>query len=251
MPEVLPDPSDQLGKLLARITELERQVKSMRSSNPLENATIRRGGITVAGNGRLAFDSGGSILMKDNDGREYMYAGGFATNGFGVTLTRLNGVQALIFSDDDPTGEQVQRIRLLDRNGQTLVSEDTAGDGLAWPLIPFTTYCDDFAQWGGSTDAAFKGVAGAQEYKHSPRIYVRVKHTTDASDTTGELRVTVNGTQIGATTAVGFAIGTTDFGPAAVTGAMKSLVDVRAECRRTAGTGAVRAEIILCMSWPA
>lgn len=66
MPEVLPDPSDQLGKLLARITELERQVKSMRSSNPLENGTVRRGGLHFTDGGGITIDGGGGITIGDD-----------------------------------------------------------------------------------------------------------------------------------------------------------------------------------------
>lgn len=203
----------------------------------------------VEGTGRGEFASGGSLLFRDHQGREYAYVGGMSTNGFGMFLTRINGSQALLFVDDDPENETVQRIRLQDLNGLPLVSEDPGGGGLlSWPLVPFTTYCDDYTKWGAVTDAAFKSIAGARQYKHSPRLQVQVRHTTDAGDTTGEIRVMVNGAQMGATQPVGFVINTTSFGPATIPASVEwgQVVEVVVEARRTAGTGAVRAEIVLC-----
>lgn len=263
----------QQSTLETRLAELERRMRVQETANRLRSSSVGEGGLrfydggsatfedgggviikdgaawTVEGTGRGEFNSGGSILFRDHEGREYAYVGGMNTNGFGMILTRINGTQALAFIDDDPENEAVQRIRLLDSGGNRLVSEDRSGEGIDWPMVPFTTYSDDPSKWGAVTDAGFQSVAGAQHYRHSPKLFVRVKHYADAG-TAGELRVMVNDVQLGGTAAVGSTITTSDFGPdliAHVPHGQWTLV--RAEMRRASGTGSVRGVITMCAGW--
>ena len=244
------DPSGW-GGLTEALRLIRARIAALETRNPLQHASIGLGGLRVYGGGRLDFDSGGSIRMRDNAGRDFMYSGGFATNGFGFTLTRLNGVQALVFADDDPDNEAVQRIRLMDRNGKALVSEDSGGSGLSWPLVPIPFNGADWRQWHGNDTATFTEVRGATLYKPAPRFYLTVNHVGDSADTTGELRLLVNGVQQGATVPVGaLAIGQTDFQtPAVLPGAVGDLVTLAVQARRTAGTGFIRAEVMLATTW--
>lgn len=259
MPEI--NRPDRLHRLLA---DLERRLHALETVNQLNNATLH-GTLTIAndvfnnpgafninGNARQTFTGGGSLLLKDqaNPPREFMYAGGFSTNGFGVTLTRLNGVKALVFADNDPVNETVQRISLLDSNGTSLFAEDAAGAGAGWPLAPIPFGGMSWPTWDNNTTATFATVASAVTYKSSPRFVVAVKHICDAS-TAGEVRLMVNGTQVGATaTSAALTVNTATFGtPAALPGNVGDAMTINVDARVTSGTGKCYARVAYALQW--
>lgn len=240
---------------------IEERLSAVEKPSSLNNATMTGllrvlGNITVEGLGRFLIENGGSVQIKDGQGRELLYAGGLAETvpgvpqGYGVYLRRLDGSLALVLADN-ADDEQVQLLRLADRGSSTLLSEDASGSGLGYPLLPLHSWRADYRTWSGTVNGAFENLCGAEIQRASPRVYVEVMHTSDVSGTTGEIRVLVNGTVIGSPSATSFVINTTGFGPTA-TGVptQGSRLSVVVQGRRTAGTGQVKAELKYATSWP-
>ncbi|MEU4595471.1 hypothetical protein, partial [Micromonospora aurantiaca (nom. illeg.)] len=136
-----------------------------------------------------------------------------------------------------------------DRQGNIVMSTDEAsGQGIARPWLPVTWAGSDYAQWPGTTSAAFDSLVETLLPRQQPRLFARIRHTTDVSGTTGELRLMCNGTQLGATVNVAFLISTTEIGPLTLpAGGFGEVLSLTVDGRRTAGTGTVRA--MVTASW--
>jgi hypothetical protein len=219
-------------------------------SVPGPGVTQVDGNLSVAGLGRILLATGGSIELDDKAGRQVMYVGGFTTNGFGMTLTRLNGQAALVFSDNDPVNETTQRISLQDSNGTPLFAEDKNGTGSSWPLAPVVFSGLSWPNWDSNNTSTFTTVSTALTYKASPRFVINVQHICDAG-TTGEVRLTVNGTQVGSTVAsAALTVNNAAFGtPAALPGNVGDAMTINVDTRTTSGTGACRARVTYCLQW--
>ena len=252
--------------LTAHLVENRRQMQRQAASSSFarsgmsasaEGETTVDGNLIIDGNlevsslGRLTFPAGGSLLMKDTSNRNYLYAGGFTTAGFGLVLYRLDGSPALTFSDIDPLTEQIQIISLTDRGNKALISEDVSGAGASWPLAPIVFSDLTYQTWPSNTTATFTGVQTALQYKSSPRIYVSAQAICDGT-ATGEVRLMCNGIQVGATVAVpNLAFVSAAFGtPAAVAGAIGTTLQFSLDTRVTAGAGACRAKVFYAVAWP-
>lgn len=251
-----------LTDLVSWLKGLDRRVSKLETAPRLGNAAIsdgnltvrgghvivEDGGIDVHGKGRIDIVNGGSFLTADGQSRALFYAGGLAETvpgtpqGYGVYLRRLDGSFALHFSDD-ADDEQPQRIKVYDRNKYMIFAEDPQGDGLEWPVIPIPFERSDYQGWPGTTSGTFTELLQGGMYRQHRRALVMVKHTTDESTTTGEVRVTIGGAQVGATVSVEFAIGTSFIGPFDVPGSHGSSTTLRVEARRTAGPGNVKVTV--------
>jgi hypothetical protein len=157
-------------------------------------------------------------------------------------MYRLDGSTALALIDD-ADDEQVQRLKLYDRGGVKILAEDPQGDGLEWPAIPIPFGGLDYTKWPGTTSATFAALLEGYSYRMHRRAYVGVRHTTDISGTTGEIRLLANGTQVGSTVSVGFSLGHSFIGPFTVPGAGGSGVTYSVEGRVTTGAGKVLADV--------
>jgi hypothetical protein len=160
-----------------------------------------------------------------------------------LLLYRADGSLALSMYDPDPTVTGYQQfLAVWDRGGSVVLSDDTnSGQGMARPYLSggfeparFT----DFAY--STTSATFETVAHQYVTKQQPRLQVRVQASMDTAATTGEVRVLVDGTQLGSTTSEAFAISTRDFGPTAITGVHMQAVHVEIQGRVTSGSGALK-----------
>ena len=245
---------------LDRIRVLEQRVRQLENAAPLKNASISEGGLVVDGGnitvkngsiyieglGRIDVQNGGSLLLKDTQGRNVMYVGGFDSGGFGLAVYRSTGGSALTIADEDadPNTETPQRFRVQDRNAKKLLVEDSQGDGSEWPMAPILFGRTDYTTWASTDSASFVELVDGRAYRHARRAFVRVRHTTDAADTTGELRLMLGGTQVGSTLTVGFALASQLFGPFTLPGVVGDGLDFAVEARRTAGTGRVRVEVV-------
>lgn len=136
-----------------------------------------------------------------------------------------------------------------DRQGHIVLSTDeVSGQGIARPWLPVTWAGSDYTQWPGTTESSFSPLVETAVPRQQPRLFVRLRHTTDASGTTGEVRLMCDGTQLGPTIAVGFSVGFTDIGPLPLpAGDFGEILGMSVAGRRTAGTGAVRA--MVTASW--
>lgn len=252
--------------LVDAVNKLTRRVKALEDRSPYTGSGTRPNGqdglvvdgdLIVDGNlnitdvGRLSFPAGGSLLANDLAGRQYAYIGGLSSTGFGCLLTRINGQAALVFADDDALAEAVQRLRLFDSNGAPLITEDTSGNGAAWPLAPIPFAGASWPTWDNNPTTGWATVASALTYKSSSRLYTVANHIADGT-AAGEVRLLANGTQLGPTaTVANLAMGQTTFGtPAALPGAIGDPVTLELQARITTGAGKTYARVTAAMQWP-
>lgn len=250
--------------LVRRVTDLERQVRELQAGRRLENATIGAGGLKVKGGGGVAVQDGGGITVEgggqlivrggalrasNSEGVEQVYVGPIsvagAPAGTGFIFRRFTGEQVFGLEGADP---EHQYLAVRDAEGNIIFSDDAGtGQGLARPWLPVTWAGSDFTQWPGTTSGSFASVVETAIPRQQPKLFVRVRHTTDVSGTTGELRLMAGGGQLGATIPVGFIIGTTDLTVDLPSGNHGDVIGMAIDGRRTAGTGAVRA--MVTASW--
>lgn len=230
-----------------QIAKIWRAIAELRAARRLENATIGAGGLTVQDGGgfKVKLPSGLSLVFAGQMRRpDFDHVDGSPQQGFFVA--REDGSVALgVYAIPSVAGVDTQAVQLFDRTGNQIVSEDTtAGVGLALPYLPLPFTTARYTDWPGSTSATFEDVHRATFKKMQPWAYVSVGSTTDVSGTTGEFQLTINGTAYGTPTAVAFAQAGTTIGPFQLPGNFKDQVELRIQARRTAGTGAVRCQVI-------
>lgn len=236
-------PSDQLPPgqdwLVRRVTDLERQVRELLAGRRLEAASIGAGGLTV---------KGGEVIVEAPDGSDIVrlgrvpFSGGGTKPGLVVYRSAAEGSSVAMSLFDGIWA-------VWDREGHIVLSTDeVSGQGIARPWLPVTWAGSDYTQWPGTTSGTFDTLVETAIPRQQPRLFARLRHTTDVSGTTGELRLMCNGVQLGPTVAVGFTVSTTDIGPVDLpTGTFSESLGMSVDGRRTAGTGTVRA--MVTASW--
>lgn len=131
-----------------------------------------------------------------------------------------------------------------DQGGTQVLAEDAvSGQGLALPYLVMTAYPARYTDWLPCTSGIFEDVHRITTYKQQAYAYVSVGHTTDEASTTGEIRVTVDGVEIGVAS-VGFGVVGSTFGPFPLPGAIRNQIEIRLAARRTAGIGNVRCAVL-------
>lgn len=247
-------PSDMVppgnGYLMRRFADIERQIREMRADRRLESASIGSGGLTV---------KGGSITVKDGGGVQVNAANGNLIGAIGdlsvireglrgVWLGRATGAPALVAYGTGENGD-VGFVSMYDQNGNYIVSDDVvAGGGLGRPYIPLPIG-EVSPPTATTTSATFVDVAsGVFPIQHKALYAYLLVRASDAT-TAGEARVTVDGTQYGATlpiTAGSYAFASID--PFVVELAPDAeyadFHTVSVQARRTAGTGTIGVRVM-------
>jgi hypothetical protein len=221
----------------------ERAVQRFARSGFLRNASITGGGLTLRG---------GFFRMRNAAGTSNAFYVGPVTPAQpdgtkqpGWLVYRADGTLVLAmfdaFPEDGPEGVN-QALNWYDRSGGIVLADDTdSGQGLARPYVPIPLTRARYTDMVAVTDGAFVDVFDSGYfYKVNARARVDVRCTTDASDTTGELRVLVDGVQVGTTQTVDFLVTMKNIGPFVIPGDAYSQHVVKVQARRTTGTGAVR-----------
>jgi hypothetical protein len=216
-------------------------------SGALRNASITGGaGLTVGAGGKLVVQhpAGNTLMLMGAYDGSHTFDMPDGSRQPMALLYRADGSLALGMYDPNTADGLQQFLALYDRAGNIIMSDDTSsGQGLARPYIPATfnrTRYADFAV--STTSTVFETLWDAQMYKQHPQLVVRVRASMDTSGTTGELRVMVNGVQLGTTASQSFAVASNAFGPAAVAGAHESLLKVEIQGRITSASGALKVE---------
>ncbi|OKI52848.1 hypothetical protein [Micromonospora sp. CB01531] len=232
--------------LVRRIADLERQVRELQAGRRLEAATIGAGGLTIKGGGSVTVTDGGQVLIHDTAGNRMIWLGlvpfGDGTRKPGLVAFRAGGGNAALSLYDGVPA-------IWDNTGNIIFSSDeVSGQGIARPWLPVMWAGSDYTQWPGTTSGSFSMVLETAVPRQQPKLFVRLRHTTDLSGTTGELRLMCQGAQLGPTVTVSFAVNYTDIGPVALpAGNFGETLGLSVDGRRTAGTGAVRA--MVTASW--
>lgn len=225
------------GRISDLADYLNRQAKKMAEQirKTLYGAVISAGGLLIRDDGafEIVTSSGTYVLYakKGLDGKRE----------FG--LLRDNG--RFVLRTFSTAGGQAWALH--DNNDDIVVSDDgVSGQGLARPSLPWSTRRVRFDTLASTDSATFDGVVDTGfVYKSHPRAYVQVVHCATTSGTTGELRLMLDGVQVGTTQAVSFAVNFVDFGPFAVPGSHMSQHRLVLECRRTGGTGRIGADMVI------
>jgi hypothetical protein len=228
--------------LAERIRKIaDEAVAKYAKSGFLRNASISDGGLTIKG-GFLR------LLSKAAGGQTIFYIGptGDAlpdgTPQQGWIVRRGDGTNVLDLYDADVTDGQLnQALNWRDRGGNVVIADDTnAGQGLARPYLQVPFYRVRDQDWPTTTSTSFQAMYRARVPKQQPRLYVRA-WGTGVGASTGEMRVMVNGVQLGSTgTLTAGTVTSFTFGPDAVAGDHMATLTVELQVRMTGGTEGVR-----------
>lgn len=207
----------------------------------LRSATITSGGTTIQG-GRLR------VLFPDGQGGDVaVYFGDIYSEtdssyiGTGILVQNSDGKDIAQFRSDAVSGGT--RGALFDSHGQGVVGSDIApgGFGLARPVLAHRLMPARFADWPfTSTSSTFETLIVDYGYRQHAGMYAYARCSASAADTTVEVRVLVNGNQLGNVASVGFAQTTVFFGPAIPPGAHEDWTTVEIQGRVASGTGSLR-----------
>lgn len=228
-------PINQPADLDRTLADLQRQVDELKH---LVSLTTSRGS--------LILPAGTNLGVVDVDGQILVFVGSFQTlrpdgqQEQGVRINRDDGSAVLTVQNFTGTAEGYQQfLALWDRAQQIILSDDTAsGNGLARPYVPIPLTETRHTDWPKVTDAAFVPVWDSSFfYKVNARAWVDLRVGSDVSGTTGEVRVLVDGVQVGTTQTVGFTIEGKRVGPFVVPGKAYTSHTIEVQARRTAGTG--------------
>ncbi|MGI5247764.1 hypothetical protein [Dactylosporangium sp. CA-139066] len=140
-------------------------------------------------------------------------------------------------------GDGFRGVIQYDRAGNYVASDDVyAGQGIARPYVPLTLG-ELSAPAATTTSATMVDLAAGSAIVQHAGLYLHLLVRTSDGTTAGEARLTVGGTQVGATlTIAAGANAEAVIGPAAVGGAggaYGSIQRIAVQARRTAGSGTI------------
>lgn len=217
-----------LGALQREIADLRRQIQEVRTARTLAASSVTTGNVII---------NGGTFSVIDADGHMVGLLGNFGDGVIGTGFWRSDGSAAFQVT---PTFAAI-----YDKAGNPVVSDDFVhGSGLATPWVTGGVVLADTntLNWPQTVNGAFTEIALGYYRVENPRLQWTIEHVADTS-TTGELKLLVNGVQVGATQTVtsGFAFWDTVNVALPAGVAVNDLVPVSLQARRTSGTGTVYA----------
>ena len=229
------------GEYLRRI--IREEIAAYARSGASRNMSIGEGGTFTVKGGQLRVlypaEDGGGVGLFFGD-LKFETDGSYA--GTGLSVQAPDGTDILTARTTTTTDYPIVLIR--DGQGNILISTDSVGgQGLTRPYLSTGFYRQRFADWTvQTTDTAWEGLWKAEVQKQTPGLYVGVQCSMDTSGTSGEVRVLVDGVQMGDIEPVGWALSIRRFGPAAVAGTHNQTLTVEIQGRVPAGVGAMKVE---------
>jgi hypothetical protein len=219
----MPTPAEQLppdvATLARKVRALEREMSEMRAARRLESAAIGAGGLKITKGGRLATETPDGQRVLDSgaiSNASYNHVDG--TPQQALFIRREDGSAALSVFASAGSGAR-QFLALWDTSGTIIVSDDAiSGVGLARPYLPVTlspAIGTGWDYWPRTTASTMGDLLVGQIYRQQPQLAVVVVAAT-----------------------AGFFTFTADL----TTYDHMSQVAVSVAGRRTAGTGALRAQ---------
>ena len=233
-----PNYPGDIGEVIRRI---DARVRDLQTAQATRRAFDKISANVVELLGRLVVKAGGVLEVQNAAGSGLMYVGQIllsdASYADGIAVFRPSGDVA--FASYQTSGGFVTVVYDLATN-RLVQADEAAGQGLARPWLLSAMYPARAGEMYPTTNATFETLYRGQLQKQHARLTLTGQAYADTA-TTGEIRVLVNGVQLGATLTVA-AFSFTDFsiGPAAVAGAHMQLLNVELQARRTGGAGNVR-----------
>lgn len=236
-----------IDTLMRKVADLEREVQQMRAERRLSASSIEAGSLQING-GELLLWPGSKLIANYNSGAEAFRVGANElSDGTPVhaTVIRRPTGRLAFWTYGADTGISDGFWALYDLAENVIFSDDVeSGQGIARPWLPINFAPSDYTVWPGTNQATFTSIWETAISRQQPKIVVTLLATTDVSGTTGEVRLTCNGTQLGSTISVAFLQAYHDIGPIALpAGNFGDEIDLKVEARVTAGTGLVRASV--------
>jgi len=231
-----------IDALAAQLRRLQAQLDSLRGSASARNTT-------VSGGGGFTIKDGGRFRVVDPDGDVLVDAGAFTEYAprldgkpqVGWALRRDSGeLAAICYTNVSGTKQAWQ---WFDLSGNVILADDAVSNtGLARPYVPWTFGLARDTDWPGSTSATYQDLWRGEVFRQHPQLKWSIGLTTSTSGTTGDVRVLVDGTQVGTTRAATFSSVLLASETNAITsiGGHETSHIVTVQARRTAGTGAVQ-----------
>jgi len=216
---------NQPSNLADQIAELRRQIKNLMVRVGLSSATISSGSLTVKDGAafQVLHPSGNYLLVIKKVE---------STGTFSFALGRDDG--SAVFAEYLHAGG-IQGWALLDHDNLAVVREDPSGNGLGRPYLDIPLYRSRVADWTSTTNGSFESLYAGGFETHHPCLGFSFSLTD--SGATGELRLMIDGVQVGSTF--------TYSGPSWWTGTIPHGVSLHVthllsvEARRTGGAGAL------------
>ena len=220
----------------------QRAVAEYARSGALRNSRITGGnGLTIADGGALRIEypasMGGEtgIYFGDN----FTADGTDTYTGTGLLVQNTDGKDIAQFRSDAATGRSIAVIRDANETS-VLFTDTTTGVGLARPWFTGPFYLARDTDWPTTTATGFETLYRAKISKQNPGLEVRAWGVNNTSGGTGEIRVMVNGVQLGATATTAFGTVTERVFSGNVAGAHMSQLVIEIQARLSGGTGGVR-----------
>lgn len=254
------------GDYMRRLERLEREVEQLRSARRLEHATIGQGGLRVRGEGGITLQDGGGLLVESGGDIEVLDGGQvilrYPTDRGGDVVTILGDIFDVASGEflgtgllvQQPNGFDIIQIRTDEdagsrfflRSGDNLLVLTTAADGfgLDRPYLEVPMYPNDSSGDTTTSSTSFEPKwTGRFRHTH-PAMQVQIKAAVTGSPLPqGEMRLMLNGVQIGNTETVtsnfsdffDFGSGDHDVAPAGM--GHYEFQQINIECRISSGTG--------------
>ncbi|PRH80883.1 hypothetical protein C6N75_01520 [Streptomyces solincola] len=183
--------------LLDRIRLMERQIRELMGSANSSPA------LNTIDSGEVVIGDGGRLRVRTAGGDDLLYLGRVEpdrdanTPQQGLVVRRDDGSIALSVWTDSPDLLPVQPVRIFDRFGNVVVSDDTVHRGLARPYLPYPTPEPvDAARWESTGATTWTTLYRGPGIAQHPRLHARVAVDGPAG---AEVRVLVDGDPIGPT----------------------------------------------------
>ncbi|MCF2532728.1 hypothetical protein [Yinghuangia soli] len=179
--------------LLDRIRDLEREVRQLQGRVNIRPAMNK----VLKGNVRIG--EGGRLIVEDDDQSPLLYTGGIVpdrpdgTTQRGTLMWRDTG--ELAFALHAGTNGK-QSLTVIDGSGNQVFR--TVDQGLARPFLPLPMYPVPLAQWPSTASGSFEALWSGEVARQQPKIRVAAVVWNNTAGATGQVRLTMDGTPVGA-----------------------------------------------------
>lgn len=225
--------------LMEQVRQIAREeAAAVYRSAPNRNASIGEGGTFTIKGGRLIVNypasegSGVGVYFGDlYSGTTYL--------GTGLLTQGPDGFDIASFRSDVATGTTLAIIRDGQQNA-VFYTNNATGEGLGRPWIPGGFYLSRNADWPTVTSGTFETVYRAKTSKQHTRLLVRTWGANDTGGATGQIRVMVNGVQLGSTASTASSAVSEALMYGDVAGAFGVELIVEIQARLASGAGGVQ-----------
>lgn len=207
--------------------DLQRQIDELRAAVGLASATISKGGLNLINNAFLS--------MRDGSGNLVLYIGPDGSGNQIFQLWRPGGQAIMATQKDVTSGRYFTAIH--DYLGNQIFADDVQTGGLARPYLEFPMVPAQTGNWQATSSASFVDLwIGQPDFQH-PKLDWTIGVTD--SGASGQVRVTVDGVQVGST--FNYTAGTPTFFSARVAHGVSMLAShvVAVQALKTSGAGTI------------